>query len=75
MAAPETEIKPVARAETVEEGPVSPKDIVANAAAKGQGTTGYESLTVWQTVKLFKWNSLYCTLITFSAATDGYQIG
>ncbi|KAL5334203.1 general substrate transporter [Aspergillus crustosus] len=47
----------------------------AEAAARGQGATGYETLTVWQTVKTFKMNALICFLVTFSAATDGYQIG
>ncbi|CAH0003806.1 unnamed protein product [Clonostachys byssicola] len=61
--------------EEIEQNALSPKDIVADAAAKGQGTTGYETLTVWETVKAFKMNALYCFLVTFSAATDGYQIG
>ncbi|KAL4862100.1 hypothetical protein BDV12DRAFT_203379 [Aspergillus spectabilis] len=47
----------------------------AEAAARGQGATGYETLTVWQTLKTFKINTLICFLVTFSAATDGYQIG
>ncbi|KAL4747009.1 hypothetical protein BDW72DRAFT_209932 [Aspergillus terricola var. indicus] len=51
------------------------KAISAEAAARGQGATGYETLTVWQTVCMFKINSLICMLVTFSAATDGYQIG
>jgi hypothetical protein len=46
----------------------------AEAAAQGQGTTGYESLSIWQTVKTFKMNAFICFLVTFSAATDGYQI-
>jgi len=48
--------------------------IGAEAAAQGQGATGYESLSIWQTVKKFKMNALVCLLVTFSAATDGYQI-
>ncbi|KAL2831035.1 general substrate transporter [Aspergillus pseudoustus] len=48
--------------------------IGAEAAAQGQGTTGYESLSIWQTAKKFKMNALICFLVTFSAATDGYQI-
>jgi hypothetical protein len=31
-------------------------------------------LTIWQTVKKFKMNAFICMLVTFSAATDGYQI-
>jgi hypothetical protein len=46
----------------------------AEAAAQGQGTTGYESLSIWETVKTFKMNAFICFLVTFSAATDGYQI-
>ncbi|KAL2803248.1 general substrate transporter [Aspergillus granulosus] len=48
--------------------------IGAEAAAQGQGTTGYESLSIWENVKIFKMNALICFLVTFSAATDGYQI-
>ncbi|KAJ4243680.1 hypothetical protein NW757_011107 [Fusarium falciforme] len=50
------------------------KDLASDAAAKGQGITGYETLGVWKTVMAFKMNSLICFLVTFSAATDGYQI-
>ncbi|PNS18748.1 hypothetical protein CAC42_5287 [Sphaceloma murrayae] len=51
------------------------KAAVIDAAAEGQGVTGYETLTPWQTVKTFKTATLYCALAAFSAATDGYQIG
>ena len=37
--------------------------------------SGYESLTWWETVKMFKMTVLICFLVTFSAATDGYQTG
>lgn len=57
------------------ENPDTPKDIAAEAAAKGQGVSGYETLTLWETVKTFKVNTAYCFLVAFSAATDGYQIG
>lgn len=57
------------------ENPDTPKDIAVEAAAKGQGVTGYETLSLWETVKTFKVNSAYCFLVAFSAATDGYQIG
>ncbi|KAH7161982.1 general substrate transporter [Dactylonectria estremocensis] len=33
--------------------------------------TGYETLSVWETIKAFKMNSLICFLVTLSAATDG----
>ncbi|SPO00282.1 probable MFS alpha-glucoside transporter [Cephalotrichum gorgonifer] len=53
----------------------SPKGLAAEAAAKGQGVSGYETLSLWETVKTFKVNAAYCFLVAFSAATDGYQIG
>jgi hypothetical protein len=51
------------------------KDAAANAAIRGQATTGYETLTLWETVKTFKVSTAACFLAAFSAATDGYQIG
>ncbi|KAH7129952.1 general substrate transporter [Dactylonectria estremocensis] len=51
------------------------KDLNSEAAAAGQGVSGYETLTIWETVKMFKFNSFVCSLVAFSAATDGYQIG
>lgn len=44
-----------------------------NAFAHGQIESGYEGLTVWQTIKHFKVACLVCGLATFAAATDGYQ--
>jgi hypothetical protein len=41
----------------------------------GQLSSGYESLSLWQTVKVFKVSTAYCFAAAFSAATDGYQIG
>lgn len=38
-------------------------------------SSGYESLSLWETVKLFKVATAYCFAAAFSAATDGYQIG
>ncbi|KAH7381976.1 general substrate transporter, partial [Cadophora sp. MPI-SDFR-AT-0126] len=57
------------------EAPLSEKDVIADAAARGQGLTGYEDLSVWETLKTFKMNTLICGLMAISAATDGYQIG
>lgn len=51
------------------------KDAVVNAATKGQATTGYETLSLWQTAVTFKFSTLVCFAAAFSAATDGYQIG
>ena len=50
-------------------------EVKAEAEAKGQSSSGYENLTLWQTVKLFKVATAYCFAAAFSAATDGYQIG
>ncbi|RDW74636.1 putative MFS alpha-glucoside transporter [Aspergillus mulundensis] len=45
------------------------------AANRGQLVTGYEHLTVFETIKTFKLATLVCFAMAFSAATDGYQIG
>lgn len=58
----------------VDEAPMKPDELVMDAAAKGQATSGYETLTVWQTVKKFKAASLACFFAAFSAGTDGYQL-
>ncbi|KAF2012730.1 MFS general substrate transporter [Aaosphaeria arxii CBS 175.79] len=50
------------------------EDLALDAEAKGQGLTGYEHLTAWETIKAFKINTLICFLTSISAATDGYQI-
>ncbi|XPS69547.1 hypothetical protein M3J09_001815 [Ascochyta lentis] len=55
--------------------PIDHKDAAAEAAARGQATSGYEALTPWQTVKMFGRATLACFAAAFSAATDGYQIG
>ncbi|CEL12021.1 hypothetical protein ASPCAL15114 [Aspergillus calidoustus] len=46
-----------------------------DAATRGQAMTGYEELSVLETVKTFKLCTLVCMAMAFSAATDGYQIG
>jgi hypothetical protein len=51
------------------------KDAAIDAAAQGQTVVGYETLTLWQTVKTFKVSTAVCFAATVSAATDGYQIG
>ncbi|RSH83832.1 hypothetical protein EHS25_005447 [Saitozyma podzolica] len=45
------------------------------AAEKGQGFSGYEDLSLFQTISKFKVATLICFAVTLSAATDGYQIG
>lgn len=79
MASTTKDEKDVTRAadhqEVVDEAAHTPKDIVTEATAKGQGVTGYETLSPWKTILQFKTNSLICFLVTLSAATDGYQIG
>ncbi|KAF5241036.1 hypothetical protein FANTH_9253 [Fusarium anthophilum] len=51
------------------------KEAFMVAASKGQGLSGYETLSLWETCKAFKVCTAYCFLVAFSAATDGYQIG
>ncbi|KAG5764966.1 hypothetical protein H9Q72_006965 [Fusarium xylarioides] len=58
-----------------EKGPINVKDLASEAVSKGQGVSGYEELTIWQTVLKFKISSLVCFAITISAGADGYQIG
>lgn len=65
----------VERQNTHDEITEGPKNLTVEAAAKGQGISGYETLTIWETVMHFKFSSFVCFIVTFSAATDGYQIG
>ncbi|KAH8589825.1 putative transporter [Bisporella sp. PMI_857] len=58
-----------------DDGIVKLSEAAADAATKGQATTGYEELTPWQTMNAFKVCTFVCFAIAFSAATDGYQIG
>jgi hypothetical protein len=60
---------------TADAGCLSSKQAALDAEAKGQGVSGYETLTLWQTLKAFKVNTAVCFAVTFSAAADGYQIG
>jgi hypothetical protein len=57
------------------DGRFESKEAALEAEARGQGVSGYETLTLWQTAKKFKLNVAICFAVTFSAATDGYQIG
>jgi hypothetical protein len=70
--------KPANDAQHVEhhiEDELKPTEIVIDAATKGQAVSGYEHLTLWQTVKTFKIATLICFAVAFSAGNDGYQIG
>ncbi|KAH6689842.1 sugar transporter [Plectosphaerella plurivora] len=58
-----------------EQGRLDSKEASMEAAAKGQGVSGYETLGLWETIKAFKVCTLVCFMVAFSAATDGYQIG
>jgi len=40
----------------------------------GQGITGYEHFTHWQTLKALTTPTLYAFLMTFSSVCDGYQV-
>lgn len=48
---------------------------VADAYSKGQIATGYETISIPQTIMQFKMACFVCFLATFAAATDGYQSG
>lgn len=62
-----------AETDHVEENAINKHDAQDNALARGQVESGYESLTILQTIKHFKMACLICGLATFAAATDGYQ--
>ncbi|KAF7177449.1 hypothetical protein CNMCM7691_005702 [Aspergillus felis] len=64
----------VEHVETSDDAPVK-GDAAVDAATRGQAMTGYEHLSVMETIKTFKLASLICVAMAFSAATDGYQIG
>lgn len=53
--------------------PTSKDDNIADAYNKGQIATGYESISIPQTIMKFKMACFVCFLATFAAATDGYQ--
>ncbi|KNB17715.1 hypothetical protein FOXG_15486 [Fusarium oxysporum f. sp. lycopersici 4287] len=61
--------------EVAGDGHQPPKELSSEAADRGQGISGYEGLTPWETIKKFKMNAAVCFAVTLSAATDGYQIG
>lgn len=56
------------------ETPIRPAEVAVEAADKGQATSGYEDLTLWETVSKFKFASIYCFIAAMSAAADGYQL-
>ncbi|GJC79617.1 hypothetical protein ColLi_02455 [Colletotrichum liriopes] len=60
--------------DTAEDG-LKSSEAVVDAALRGQVISGYETLSIWETVKLFKVATASCFAAAFSAATDGYQIG
>ncbi|GIC87545.1 putative MFS alpha-glucoside transporter [Aspergillus udagawae] len=64
----------VKHVETSDDAPVK-GDAAVDAATRGQAMTGYEHLSVMETIKTFKLVTLICVAMAFSAATDGYQIG
>jgi hypothetical protein len=41
---------------------------------RGQELTGYEDLTLFQTLKTFKKTSLLCLAVTFTACAEGYEV-
>ena len=40
----------------------------------GQELTGFEDLTLFQTLKMFKKTSLLCLAVTFTACAEGYEV-
>ncbi|EXA30884.1 hypothetical protein FOVG_17761 [Fusarium oxysporum f. sp. pisi HDV247] len=56
------------------ETPLKQQEIIEDAVARGQITSGYETLGWWHTVAKFKFVSFVCFLAAFSAATDGFQV-
>jgi hypothetical protein len=64
----------VEHVETSDGAPVK-GDAAVDAATRGQAMTGYEHLSVMETIKTFRLVTLICVAMAFSAATDGYQIG
>ncbi|KAH7025669.1 general substrate transporter [Microdochium trichocladiopsis] len=57
------------------EASLKPDEATADAVAKGQLATGFENMTLWQTISTFKIASACCVLAAFSAGADGYQVG
>lgn len=55
--------------------PPDEKDAINHAADNGQAATGYETLSLLETVLTFKVATAVCFFAAFSALTDGYQIG
>jgi hypothetical protein len=53
-----------------------PSDAAATAGIdmRGQELTGYEDLTLFQTLMKFKKTSLICFAVTFSACAEGYEV-
>ncbi|KXJ96275.1 general substrate transporter [Microdochium bolleyi] len=60
---------------TVEHGLEKPSELILDASARGQATSGYEALSPWETAKTFRKATAICFATAFAAATDGYQIG
>ena len=48
-------------------------DAKLDAFSRGQVATGYETITILQTIKKFKMCFAVCFAATFAGATDGYQ--
>ena len=51
-----------------------PAQIIFEAETRGQVLSGYEDLTVWQTMKAFPMPTFYCVIPSIAAAADGYQV-
>jgi NADH:ubiquinone oxidoreductase subunit F (NADH-binding) len=65
----------VVHAETVNDDAIPNDKALQDAATRGQGLTGYETLTPWETMKKFKACTAYVFIAAIAAGADGYQIG
>ncbi|KAH7136976.1 general substrate transporter [Dactylonectria estremocensis] len=50
------------------------EQVAADAVTKGQAATGYETVSLWDTVRTFKIATACCFAAAFSAGADGYQM-
>jgi hypothetical protein len=65
----------VVHAETVGDDAIPNDKALQDAATRGQGLTGYETLTPWETMKKFRACTAYVFISAIAAGADGYQIG
>ncbi|CAH0019588.1 unnamed protein product [Clonostachys rhizophaga] len=64
------EIHQVGHVESIKD----PGQVAIDTVGEGQAATGYETVTLWNTVKTFKIATACCFAAAFSAGADGYQM-